>query len=107
MDRTRLRYNLTPEGMAAFTHNATQYMRDSLKIYRGFRNQAQKTVNTIKGMGVNVVYLQGHDEIMDILRLTCIEAGIGLLQVPDKWVVRLNGNGYEVYEKPNHENTTN
>ena len=103
MDRTRLRYNLTQEGMAAFTHNATQYMRDSLKIYRDFRNQAQKTVGTMKSMGIDTVYLQGQDEIMDIMRLTCIEAGIGLLPAPEKWLVKLNGNGYKVYEKLGQE----
>ena len=98
MDRTRLRYNLTPEGMAAFTHNATQYMRDSLRIYRDFRSQAQKAVTNLKGMGIDAVCLQGHDEIIDIMRLTCIEAGIELLSTPEKWVVRLNGNGYEVQD---------
>jgi|SRR3990172_7645194 DNA-binding MarR family transcriptional regulator len=98
MDRTRLRYNLTSEGMAAFTRNATQYMRDSLRIYRDFRSQAQEAVTNMKDMGIEAVCLQGQDEIMDIMRLTCIEAGIGLLSTPDKWVVRLNGNGYEVQD---------
>ncbi len=44
MDRTRLRYNLTAEGMAAFTRNATQYMLDSLQIYRDLRADARRIV---------------------------------------------------------------
>lgn len=100
MDRTRLRYNLTPEGMAQFTHNATQYMRDSLKIYRRFRKEAQTLVKTMATKEISAVHLQGHDDIMDILRLTCIEAGIGLQPIPEKWLVRINGGGYELYEKP-------
>jgi len=98
MDRTRFRYNLTPEGMAAFTRNATQYMRDSLKIYRDFRNQAQQAVTIMRGMGINAVYLQGQDDVMDILRLTCIEADIYVEEKPGKWMVRRNGRGYEVKE---------
>jgi DNA-binding MarR family transcriptional regulator len=98
MDRTRLRYNLTTEGMAAFTHNATQYMRDSLKIYRDFRSQAQKAVTNMRSLGIDTVCLQGQDEIMDIMRLTCIEAGIQVEEKPIKWMVTRNTRGYELKE---------
>jgi hypothetical protein len=91
--------------MAAFTHNATQYIRDSLRIYKNFRSQAQKTVTNLQGMGIDEVCLQGSDEIMDIMRLTCIEAGIRLLSTPEKWVVRLNGQGYEVQDVSEREAT--
>src|SRR3970040_3190436 len=47
MDRTRLRYNLTSEGMAAFTHNATQYMKDSLQIYRDLRPEGRARVDPL------------------------------------------------------------
>ena len=103
MDRTRLRYNLTTKGMAAFTRNATQYMRDSLKIYREFRNQAQTTVEAMKHAGIGAVFLSGHDEMMDILRLTCIEAGIAVQTIPERWLVKLNGHGYELCEWVNEE----
>jgi DNA-binding MarR family transcriptional regulator len=87
MDRTRLRYNLTSEGMSAFTRNATQYMKDSLRIYKDLRQEAQKTVDHLRG------------EIMDILRLTCIEAGIQVIEQPTRWVAVRNGRGYELKEQ--------
>ncbi|MDA1330716.1 MAG: winged helix-turn-helix transcriptional regulator [Chloroflexi bacterium] len=99
MDRTRLRYNLTAEGMAAFTRNATQYMKDSLKVYRELRHDAQAIVDQLQRKGVEQVYLEGDDEIMDILRLTCIEAGILPSAAAERWVVKRNGEGFELKEQ--------
>jgi DNA-binding MarR family transcriptional regulator len=99
MDRTRLRYNLTSEGMSAFTRNATQYMKDSLRIYKDLRQEAQKTVDHLRSAGISEVNLQGSDEIMDILRLTCIEAGIQVAEQPTRWMAVRNGRGYELKEQ--------
>jgi predicted ArsR family transcriptional regulator len=98
MDRTRLRYNLTTEGMTAFTRNATQYMKDSLQIYRDLRGGAQKIVTQMVERGIERVYLDGDDEIMDILRLTCIEANIQPTSEVEQWFVARNGNGYQLKE---------
>ena len=98
MDRTRLRYNLTAEGMTAFTRNATQYMKDSLQIYRDLRVSAREVVSVMLERGVEQVYLDGDDEITDILRLTCIEAGIQPASADERWHVRRIGNGYELVE---------
>jgi len=98
MDRTRLRYNLTSEGMTAFTRNAVQYMKDSLTAYRDLRRQARDLAGQIQHKGIQDVYIEGNDEVMDILRLTCIEAGIALQQQPGKWTINRNGRGYELKE---------
>src|SRR4030066_2267373 len=42
LDRTRLKYDLTPEGMGIFTQRAVLYARDSLKVYSDLRNKAKK-----------------------------------------------------------------
>ena len=94
MDRTRLRYNLTSEGMSAFTRNATQYMKDSLQVYRDLRQAAQTMVAEIKVKGINRLFLDGDDEIADIFKLSCIEAGIQISDEMEKWVVKRKGSGY-------------
>lgn len=99
MDRTRLRYNLTTEGMSAFTRNATQYMKDSLRIYKDLRQEAQKAVDEMRNQGISHVHLQGDDEIMDILKLTCIEAGIEVQTQPFQWIAVRSGRGYELREQ--------
>ncbi len=98
MDRTRLRYNLTSEGMSVFTRNAVQYMKDSLDVYRDLRQQARELATQLQHQGTQEVYLEGTDEVMDILRLTCIEVGIRLQETPGQWSVKRNGRGYELKE---------
>lgn len=78
LDRTRLKYDLTSKGMAVFTQRALSYAHDSLKVYSNFRHKAKTLVAELQQKGVEQVYLKGRreDEALDILRLTCIEAGI-------------------------------
>lgn len=93
MDRTRLRYNLTPEGMRAFTRNATQYMKDSLLVYRDLRLQAREMVAQLERKGIESIAITGEDEIADILRLTCIEAGVAVTDEA-QWRAENDGSQY-------------
>lgn len=94
LDRTRLQYDLTPEGMKVFTQRAVSYARDSLKVYGDFREQAKSLVAELKQKGVNSVYLNGDDQMMDILRLTCIEAGLTISDLPEGYVLESDGRKY-------------
>jgi len=94
LDRTRLKYDLTSEGMKVFTQRALLYARDSLKVYGEYRQRAKAFVNALKLEGIEAMYLDGDDEAMDILRLTCIESGVHLLERPDNAIVRIKGQDY-------------
>ena len=96
LDRTRLQYDLTPEGMSVFTERALQYARDSLKVYKSFRLQAQGIVAKLQSQGIARAYLQGNEEMMDILRLTCIEANIELSDSPCGVTLKANGQEYQI-----------
>lgn len=96
LDRTRLKYDLTPEGMKIFTQRALSYAQNSLKVYGQFRGKAKALVTELQDQGVQQVYLNGDDEIMDILRLTCIEAGIQVGNIPQDIVLEAAGQGYQV-----------
>ena len=95
LNRTRLKYDLTSEGMKIFTQRALSYARDSLKVYGDFREKAKALVVELKQLGVQSVYLNGDDETMDILRLTCIEAGIQISDLPDGCIIETYGQGYQ------------
>lgn len=98
LDRTRLQYDLTPEGMTVFSERAMQYAKDSLKIYKSYRQKAQSVVAELQAKGVSQVYLEDSDnEIMDILRLTCIEAGISLSDTPCDVTLRAGEKGYQQF----------
>jgi len=96
LDRTRLKYDLTPEGMSVFTERAMQYAKDSLTIYKRFRQMAKEIVLELNKRKVNQVYLEGDDEIMDILRLTCLEAGMTLETSPENVVLKYAEQEYRI-----------
>ncbi|MBC8506116.1 MAG: winged helix-turn-helix transcriptional regulator [Chloroflexi bacterium] len=97
MDRTRLQYNLTPEGMTVFTERAMQYAKDSLKIYKSFRQKAQSIVSQLKADGITEVNLVGDDEIMDILQLTCVEAGLLVSDKKCEVTISSDAQKYDVF----------
>ena len=103
LDRTRLQYDLTPEGMAVFTERAMQYAKDSLKVYKSFRQKAKIVVADLQAKGITRVNLDGSDEIMDILRLTCLEAGIDLDPSPNSVKLKYVDQKYKIIH-PEMEN---
>lgn len=96
LDRTRLQYDLTPDGMKIFTQRAMSYAKDSLKVYGNLREKAKEMATGLKEKGIQSVYLNGDDETMDILRLTCIEAGLSISDLPEDCVLESDGRGYKV-----------
>ena len=98
LDRTRLKYDLTKEGMAVFTQRALSYASDSLKVYGDFRKKAKALMSELRQMGIRQVYLEGDadDETLDILRLTCIEAGIHLSETPNGVILKTEGQNYRL-----------
>jgi DNA-binding MarR family transcriptional regulator len=98
LDRTRLKYDLTPEGMSVFTQRALLYARDSLKVYSTLRGKAKALAAELKQRDIKQVYLEGEDEdeTFDILRLTCIEAGIQLSETPHGVIIKVDGQDYRI-----------
>jgi DNA-binding MarR family transcriptional regulator len=98
LDRTRLKYDLTTEGMSVFTQRALSYAKDSLKVYSNFRSKAKQVVAELQQKGIKQVYLQGEgeDEKLDILRLTCIEAGIQPSEIFCGVTIKVDGQDYQV-----------
>ncbi len=96
LDRTRLKYDLTSEGMGVFTQRALLYARDSLKIYGQFRKRAKILAKELKEKGVHQVNVEGDDEVVDILRLTCIEEGIHIAEDSTGVLVKAEGQEYKV-----------
>lgn len=97
MDRTRLRYNLTGEGMRAFQRNATQYVKDSLKVYHALRQQSKDLIEQLHANGIEHVYIDGSDPELDIFRLTCLESGHPALdERAGKYIVRMRNGAYSL-----------
>ena len=96
LDRTRLKYDLTPDGMRVFTQRAMLYARDSLKVYGDYRKKAKRVTEELKEQCVSSVCIEGNDEIMDILRLTCIEAGLNISDTYTDCTLKFNGKAFQI-----------
>lgn len=99
LDRTRLKYDLTPEGMKVFTQRAVSYARDSLKVYADLRKKAQEMAAELRQKNIERVFIEGQDEMMDILRLTCMEAGMQIEAKPNGVILKVSGQGYKAVIK--------
>lgn len=99
MDRTRLRYNMTPEGLEVLRRRATQYVKDSLKVYKDLRKDAKAFIAMLMAQGIESVHVDGEDEALDIFRLSCMEANLNLNSTPGTWVVRHTPGGYKLFKE--------
>jgi hypothetical protein len=70
--------------------------RDSLKVYGAYRKKAKTVVEQLQQNGIKQVYIEGNDEAVDILRLTCIEAGIRLSETSNGVTMKVVGQDYQM-----------
>ena len=78
-ERRKLKYIITPEGIALRANLTLDYIRTSLELYRLIRKRVQEAVEQIQERGYSKVRIEGSvADIVDICRLTCIEQGIDI-----------------------------
>jgi DNA-binding MarR family transcriptional regulator len=99
LQRRKLKYFVTPQGLAVKARLTSQYMEASLRVYRELRQEAQEVLTQVKGTGYGVLHLKGESEAMEIFRLTCLEHGVRVSpsakdEVP---TVRMEGTGFVVH----------
>ena len=82
LERRKLKYFVTPQGLALKARLTSQYMDVSLRVYRELRQAARETLAQVSAGGYAAVKADGRDEAMEIFRLTCLEEGIGVTKNP-------------------------
>lgn len=80
-ERRKLRYIITPEGLALRAHLTMDYIQNSFKLYRLIRERVIEALNEVRQAGYEKVRLDGIGDVADICHLTCLEQGITV--VPD------------------------
>ncbi len=76
LQRRKLKYFVTPQGLARKAHLTSQYMKASLRVYRELREQAAGVLAEARAAGHGALHLEGDGEALDIFRLTCLEQGV-------------------------------
>jgi DNA-binding MarR family transcriptional regulator len=74
--RRKLRYIITPEGLAFRAMLTVNYIETSMRLYRKTRQYVRELLAQVRQSGYDQVVLVGDGDIADICRLTCLEMGI-------------------------------
>jgi len=73
MERRRLRYLLTPQGVSEKARLTRQFMQMSLHWYRVTREDSQNYLAEIKQAGYDTVCIEADGDLAEIIALTCLE----------------------------------
>jgi DNA-binding MarR family transcriptional regulator len=99
--RRKLRYIITPEGLAFRANLAVHYIETSLQLYRKTRLRVRDLLSQTRQAGYNQVRIEGDGDIADICRLTCLEQGVRVLEagqaVADGKIPALEVQGTKVF----------
>jgi DNA-binding MarR family transcriptional regulator len=93
-ERKKLRYIITPEGIALRARLAVDYVERSFSIYRRTRQRVKEHLEKVQQAGFNRVRILGKGDVVDICRLTCIEQGVAV--VNDKNTPTIHVDGFKV-----------
>jgi DNA-binding MarR family transcriptional regulator len=98
MERRRLKYFVTPQGLALKARLTSEYMQYSLRVYRELRQAARETLAEVRDQGYTAVKADGKNEVMEIFRLTCLEEGVIIKETASASLpeVRVEGMGFAV-----------
>jgi len=93
-ERKKLRYIITPEGIALRARLAVEFVERSFTLYRRVRKRVSDHLNDVQKAGYNSVRITGKGDVADICRLTCLEQDVEV--VTDKNVPVLIVDGFKV-----------
>ena len=92
-EKRKLKYIITPEGIALRARLTVDYIHSSFELYRLIRCRMNAVLDQCTEDDHQSIFLDGEGDVHDICRLTCMERNIGLLDapVPQYPVVRIVG----------------
>jgi len=77
-ERKKLRYIITPEGISLRAKLLVDFIQSSMEMYRLVRDRSKKAIVDLQQEGWNQVRIEGEGEIVEILKLTCLEYGLSI-----------------------------
>ena len=81
VERRKLKYIITPEGIALRTRLTVDYIQNSFNIYRLVRERAITALDEVKKSGHHKVCIEGSGDVAEICRLTCLENGMAVVSM--------------------------
>ena len=93
-ERKKLRYIITPEGIALRARLTVDYIERSFDLYRRTRQRVKAHLDDVKKAGYSRIRLLGEGDVADICRLSCLEQDIQI--VSDGRAPTLEVKGFKV-----------
>jgi len=90
-ERKKLRYIITPEGLAFRARLTVDYIEQSFNLYRRTRDRAREQIRKLCEAGHARVRITGTGDIADVCRLTCLEMGITVVEDADAPILQVEG----------------
>lgn len=80
VERRKLRYIITPDGLALRAHLTLDYIQTSFQLYRLIRERTLALLDQAHADGLTTLRLEGGGDVADVVRLTCLEQGFELVE---------------------------
>jgi predicted ArsR family transcriptional regulator len=90
-ERKKLRYIITPEGIALRARLTVDYIERSFDLYRRTRQRVKEHLSEVKKAGYGSIQLVGDGDVADICRLSCLEQDIEIVKDSDAPVLEVKG----------------
>jgi len=90
-ERRKLRYIITAEGIALRARLTVDFIDQSFKFYRLIRQRVQAELDILNEKGYENVRVSGNGEVAEICKLTCLEAGITVVDDESAPLLEING----------------
>ena len=96
MQRRRLRYLITPQGIAEKARLSASFVQVSMRLYRETREASQQYLTQIRRAGYDAVRVEGDNDLTEVCYLTCLEQGVRVVEALDHSVPTLRVEGMEL-----------
>jgi predicted transcriptional regulator len=84
LNRKKLRYIITPEGIAMRTRMTIDFIQNQFHLFRLVRQRVIEAISVLKSKGIDEVRIVGNGDVADVCRLTCMEQGVHVVSDANK-----------------------
>ena len=93
----KLRYIITPEGIALRARLTIQYIENQMRLYRETRQMVKELLAEARAEGFHQVNVIGDSEIADVCQLTCLEQGFEVVNLDHIPVLEVLGYSVKLH----------
>ena len=102
-ERKKLRYFITPEGIAMRTRLTVDFVEQQFNLYRRTRQRVKEHLAVVQKAGYQSVRLVGDGDVADVCKLTCMEQDIAISADGSVPVLEVTGFKVNLRMEAEHE----